>query len=76
MTFLGVTQPESDKSYLEFISSDSIPSFFFFFLHRAMWIGEQETGQAGRRERAVGEGERGGNFQKRGKENQEGLRMK
>ena len=75
MTFLGVTQPESDKSYLEFISSDPYPVFFFFF-HRAMWIGEQETGQAGRRERAVGEGERGGNFQKRGKENQEGLRMK
>ena len=41
-----------------------------------MWIGEQETGQAGRRERAAGEGKRGGNFQKRGKENQEGLRMK
>ena len=41
-----------------------------------MWIEEQETGQAGRRERAVGEEERGGNFQKRGKENQEGLKMK
>ena len=74
MTCLGVTQLESDKSYLEFISSDSISSFVFF--HQAMWIGEQETGQAGRRERAAGEGERGGNFQKRGKENQEGLRMK
>lgn len=76
MTCLGVTQLESDKSYLEFISSDSISSFVLFCFHQAMWIGEQETGQAGRREKAAGDGKGGGNFQKRGKENQEGLRMK
>ena len=67
MTCPGVTQLESSKSYLGFISSDSMSSAFF--IEHCGWWGKRQTGRRGR---AVGEGRRGGSFQKRGKDIQGG----
>lgn len=75
MTCLGlhnwkVTNPTLDSSLLT-----PYPVLFLFSSSHVDRGAGDRTGRR-KRERAVGEGERGGNFQKRGKENQEGLRMK